>query len=160
MDFNPLDPSYQVNPYPHFDVLRRKPAVWVDRLGAWFVGRHRDVRAMAADPETFSHKRFADISKGEFNYAPSAAQLNSTDAPDHTRLRTLSSYAFRPRRVREMQEAIAGITRTYLDPLAAADRAFDFHKDLASRIPIHAITRMLGCRPPRAQPFGNGRRIS
>jgi cytochrome P450 len=153
VDFNPLDPEYQVNPYPHFDLLRRKPAIWVDSLNAWFVGRHRDIRAMAADAETFSHTRFAEISKGEFNYAPNSAQLNSTDAPDHTRLRTLSSSAFRPRRIRAMEEAIVAITTEYLEPIVAHGGAFDFHKALASRIPIHAITRMLGVPAEEGQTF-------
>jgi cytochrome P450 len=144
MEFDPLDPDYQRNPYPYFEMLREKPAIWVEPLNAWFVGRHRDVRMMAGNSVTFSHKRFAEIAKGQFNYAPSAEQLNSTDDPEHTRLRKLSSYAFRPGRVREMEEAIAGITSTYLDPLVARGGAFDFHKDLSSRIPIHAITRMLG----------------
>ena len=144
MNFDPLDPGYQVDPYPHFKVLREQPAVWVGTLGAWFVGRYKDVRAMSSDTETFSQKRFARISKGEFDYAPAADQLISTDPPEHTRLRKLSSYAFRPRQVREMEEAIVGITDSYVGPLAARGGEFDFHDDLAKRIPIHSITRMLG----------------
>ena len=144
MEFDPLDPGYQVNPYPYFGILRDKPAVWVEALGAWFAGRYADVRAMAGDPETFSNKKFSQISKGEFDYAPTADQLVATDPPKHTRLRKLSSYAFRPGRVREMEEAIVAITATYLDPIIDKGGSFDFHKDLSSRIPIHAITRMLG----------------
>ena len=144
MEFNPLDRDYQVNPYPHFHVLRDKPAIWVEPLNAWFVGRYSDVRTMASDPDTFSNKQFSQISKGEFDYAPTADQLVATDPPAHTRLRKLSSYAFRPARVREMEEAIVDITATYVDPIVAKGGAFDFHKDLSSRIPIHAITRMLG----------------
>lgn len=144
VEFDPLDPEYQINPYPHFEVLRREPAIWVEGLGAWFVGRHRDVRMMSADTETYSHRRFSQISKGEFDYAPTADQLVATDPPDHTRLRKLSSYAFRPKRVREMEDAIVGITATYLEPLVARGGEFDFHRDLATKIPIHSITRMLG----------------
>jgi cytochrome P450 len=153
MEFDPLDPDYQRNPYQYFEMLREKPAVWVEWLDAWFVGRHRDVRMMAGDSETFSHKRLAEISKGQFNYATSAEQLNSTDDPEHARWRKLSSCAFRPGRVREMEEALAGITSTYLDPLVARVGAFDFHKDLSSRIPIHAIGRMLGVPVSEGQTF-------
>jgi hypothetical protein len=113
VNFDPLDLSYQVDPYPHFKVLREQPAVWVGALGAWFIGRYKDVRAMSSDTETFSQTRFAQIATGEFDYAPTADQLISTDPPEHTRLRKLFSYAFRPRQVREMEEAIVGITDSY-----------------------------------------------
>jgi cytochrome P450 len=61
-----------------------------------------------------------EISKGEFDYAPSAAQLIATDPPEHTRLRTLASQAFRPSRVRAMEDTIGRISAQYLDPVVAA----------------------------------------
>jgi cytochrome P450 len=144
MDFDPLAPDYQVNPYPYYVALREQPAVWVPELNAFFVGRYRDVHAMTIDHETYSSRRFSEISKGEFDYAPGAAQLVATDPPEHTRLRTLAAQAFRPSHVRAMEKSIGAITATYLDPLVARGGAFDFHLDLATKIPIHAITRMLG----------------
>ncbi|GAA4546367.1 cytochrome P450 [Pseudonocardia xishanensis] len=144
MTFDPLDPDYQIDPYPHFEALRAEPAVWVEPLNAWFVGRYRDVRRMAMDTKTFSNRRFSEISKGEFDYAPGVDQLVATDPPRHTRLRKLAAAAFRPGRVRAMEEALTEITHGYLDPLVERGGTFDFHQDLASRVPIHAITRMLG----------------
>jgi cytochrome P450 len=151
--FDPLDPGYQRNPYPHYPALREHPAVWVEHLGAWFVGRHRDVLAMVSDPAVFSNGKFNEISKGEFNYAPDAAQLVATDPPEHTRLRRLAGQAFRPPRIRALEATIASVTKQYLDPLASAGGPFDFAGDFADRIPIHVISEMLGVDPAMGQTF-------
>lgn len=144
MDFNPLDPHYQVDPYPYYKILREKPAIYVPGLNAWFVGRHKDVLALSKDYERFSSKRFSEISKGEFDYAPGAPQLVATDPPEHTRLRMLAAQAFRTSRIKAMEESIRDIVDHYLGPIVSRGGEFDFHKDLAARIPIHAITKMLG----------------
>jgi cytochrome P450 family 109 len=151
--FDPLDPHFQVSPYEGYKRLREEPAIFVASLNAWFVGRYKDVHAMSLEPQTFSNARFSEISKGEFDYAPSAAQLIATDPPEHTRLRTLASQPFRPSRVRAMKDTIGRITAQYLDPVVAAGQPFDFHADLASRIPIHAITEMLGVPAEEGQTF-------
>lgn len=151
--FNPLDPGYQLNPYPHYPALREHPAVWVPELGAWFVGRHRDVLAMVSNPKVFSNSKFNEISKGEFNYAPDAAQLVASDPPEHTRLRQLAGQAFRPPRIRALQHTIASVTDHYLDPLASRGGRFDFAVDFADRIPIHLIAEMLGAEVDMAPTF-------
>jgi cytochrome P450 len=151
--FDPLDPGYQLNPYPHYLALRERPAVWVEQLGAWFVGRHRDVLAMVSNPTVFSNSKFNEISKGEFNYAPDAAQLVATDPPEHTRLRRLAGQAFRPPRIKALERTIAAVTRHYLDPLVTAGERFDFAGDLADRVPIHVISEMLGVAPSMGRTF-------
>ena len=41
--FNPLDPGYQLNPYPHYELLREEPAVVHDRKE--HVRGHRQITA-------------------------------------------------------------------------------------------------------------------
>jgi cytochrome P450 len=62
------------------------------------------------------------------------------DPPDHTRLRTLVSKAFTPRRIEQFRTRIQGIC----DGLLAAARPgdFDLVRDYALPIPLTVISRL------------------
>ena len=65
------------------------------------------------------------------------------DPPDHTRLRTLVSRAFTPRRIGELEDRIRELCRDFLD--AAGPRgAFDYVQDFGARLPAMVIASLLG----------------
>jgi cytochrome P450 family 109 len=144
MTFNPLDSSFHFDPYTPYQALREQRAVWVESLKAWFVGNYDDVAFMSTNHKIFSQARFSEISKGEFDYAPRARQLISSDPPVHTPLRKLVGQGFKPARIRAMEEDIAKISQQYISKVAAAKGTFDFQHDLAERVPIHVIANLLG----------------
>jgi cytochrome P450 len=44
MDYNPLSPEVQDNPYPYYAELRNKaPVAWLEPLQCWAVSRYADV---------------------------------------------------------------------------------------------------------------------
>jgi cytochrome P450 len=152
--FDPLDPDYQRDPYAHYARLREQPALWVDRLQSWWVGRYEDVKHVSGRTDLFSNKKFHDIGLGEFNYAPEASSLVGSDPPVHTRLRTLASQGFKPARLRVLDARIREIVKENFDRLLTRNtRSFDFQDDLAELIPVQTIAEMLGADFSRARDF-------
>ena len=44
MDYNPVLPEVQANPYPYYSALRRNnPVAWLEPLQCWAVSRYEDV---------------------------------------------------------------------------------------------------------------------
>jgi cytochrome P450 family 109 len=151
--FDPLAESHLRDPYPAYERLREQPAVWVESLGAWFVGRHKDIMDCVRDPVTFSNRDFERVSKGEFTPVPEATSLLSTDPPDHTRLRRLASVGFRPSRTRALEPDILAYTDRRLDECLAQGDEFDFQQDFADPIPVDVISRLIGADPERGTDF-------
>jgi cytochrome P450 len=66
-----------------------------------------------------------------------------SDPPDHTRLRTLVSHAFTPRRITALEPRIRQIAEDLLDEVAP-DGAFDLMPAFAEPLPVTIIAEMLG----------------
>ena len=77
-----------------------------------------------------------------------AMSFLAMDPPDQTRLRSLVSRGFTPRRVAELEPQIRAIAREYLDAGADGGEPFDFIDEFAGRLPMDVISEMMGV--PRA----------
>lgn len=155
--FDHQDPSFVADPYPVLHRLRAAaPVFWSERMGAWVVTRHADVRAAFRDPRLSSdrirpfHARLASPLKELV--LPLCENLALwavfNDPPQHTRLRALMNKAFTTRAIEGLAPRIAGIVDELLDGIATRGRAFDFHRDFAYPLPATVIAAMLGV--PRA----------
>ncbi len=74
-------------------------------------------------------------------------QMIFLDPPDHTRLRTLVSRAFTPRRMGELEGRIRDLCRDFLDEAATGapgSRTFDYVQDFGARLPAMVIASLLG----------------
>jgi len=103
--FNPLQPGYVEDPWPHFAELRAHDPVHLTLMNQWLLFTYEDVSRLLRDPslsvsdaniEIMDEKRqaiFLEASGGELQQ--STSMLNA-DPPDHTRLRRLVSKAFTP----------------------------------------------------------------
>ncbi|GCE42164.1 putative cytochrome P450 hydroxylase [Rhodococcus wratislaviensis] len=151
--FNPLDLEYQVNPFPFYEQLREESVVWVEPLNAYFVGRYDDIYDIVRKPEIFSHRRFEELSKGEFNPVPDARSLLSSDPPGHTHMRKLAATGFKPSRLKQLEGFVAELSQSYLDGCIANGQPFDFQGDFADRIPIDMISKLLGADKTRHEDF-------
>lgn len=147
--FNLLDPSVLADPYPLYARLRTNdPVHWDYFLHAWVITRYADVLRVL---KTFSADRTPTPEQlesiGLEKMAPVARmmvkQMLFMDAPSHTRIRGLASYAFTPARVSVLREQIQEVMDSLMDGLRGR-REIDIMADLANPLPAIVTARMLG----------------
>jgi cytochrome P450 len=143
--FNPWDPEFRANPYPHYGALVASPPVMVQvaPIPVALVARYRDVATVLRDPERFSSVQPPPPPGVYQNPFSSPRNVLNADPPDHTRLRRLISRDFTPRRIREMEPRIRGLAAHLLDE-AARHGEFDLMADFANVLPVKVIADMLG----------------
>lgn len=154
MNFNPLAPEFQANPYPVYDLLRSNMPLfhWQD-WGMWFLTRYEDCAAILRDPRV-GHEILNFMTRDELGWGdPVASQqpLNAVmagwmlmrDPPTHTRLRGLVHKAFTPRVIERLRDRIQAITDELIDG-ALAKGGMDVIADFAFPLPITVIAELLG----------------
>jgi len=153
MDYNPLSPEVQANPYPYYTELRRhNPVAWLALLQCWAVSRYKDVDFALRNPQIFSSAKWLAQSIGDLNPAPEVTWMIETDPPDHTRLRRLVNKGFTPRMVSRLEPQIRAIGCTLLET-ARAQRQIDFVRDFSGPLPVIVIAEMLGIDLEHRQDF-------
>jgi cytochrome P450 len=155
MQFNPLDPHFQANPYPYYDMLRQNmPVYFWDDWRIWFFSRYDDCAAALRDPR-FGREIFRVATPEELGWSDEPAEnvraltlmqrrwMLFKDPPDHTRLRTLVHKAFTPRMIERLRERAQAITD---DLITKAERegGMDIMEGLALPLPVTMIAEMLG----------------
>jgi cytochrome P450 len=147
MDYNPLAPEVQANPFPYYAALRRDhPVAWLDAFQCWTVSRYDDVDFALRNPQIFSSANWLGQSIGDLNPAPEVPWMIETDPPDHSRLRKLVSKGFTPRMVSRLEPRIRGIAQDLLASARALPEC-DFVRDFSGAFPVIVIAEMLGVEP-------------
>jgi cytochrome P450 len=153
MDYNPLSPDVQANPFPHYTQLRRQaPVLWVEPLQAWMVSRYHDVDYAIKNPQLFSSANFTAQSLGELRPGPDVPWLLDMDPPAHTRVRKLVNKAFTPRLIKALEPRVRAISQELLASLHS-QRQFDFVQNFSTPLPVIVIAEMLGVEPERQNDF-------
>src|ERR1019366_3172453 len=153
--FNPIDPSFRDNPYPHYPaLLSGPPRKFNIFIPTTLVARYDDCLAVLRDHEHFSSRPPAMLQqmRAEFGPFAGATTMLDSDPPAHTRLRRLVSRAFTPRRIKEIEPRIRQIADDLLDSIER-DAGFDLMEDLASPLPMIVIAEMLGVPPEEHAQF-------
>lgn len=134
-----------------FARLRREaPVSWTpptaEQRGYWNLVRHAEVLQVSQQPGLFSsesgislyepHEQADGFSEGGRN-------LIMVDPPRHTQQRRLINKAFTPRAIARWEDDIRLLTGQLLDGLAERGET-EFVQDVAARIPLALICRMLG----------------
>ena len=146
--FNPWDPAFRANPYPHYKPLIAGPPRILDLFGpVGMITRYADVTAVLRDYQHFSSERppNPDDIADQGPFAGARTMLFS-DPPTHTRLRRLVSRDFTPRRIREMEPRIREIARTLVEA-AARKGELEVMTGIANPLPVMVIAEMLGVPP-------------
>jgi len=163
--FNPLSPEFIRNPYPHYDLLRRRDPVHITAHGMYLVTRHADVSSILRD------KRFGKdfVVRSVRRYGPKIMEepvfrsmshwMLQQDPPDHTRLRGLVVKAFTARRVEDMRPRIQEVVDQTLDRVIPLGK-MDLIEDFAFRLPVTIICDMLGIPEEHRETFYTGTRDS
>ena len=153
--FNPIDPAFRNNPYPHYPaLLSGPPRKFNVFIPTTLVARYDDCLAVLRDHEHFSSRPPAMLQqlRAEFGPFAGATTMLDSDPPVHTRLRRLVSRAFTPRRIKDVEPRIRAIAGELLDRIARAG-SFDLMEDLASPLPMIVIAEMLGVPPEEHAQF-------
>jgi cytochrome P450 len=152
--FNPWDPQFRADPYPHYGALVASPPVMVQAapMPVVLVARYQDAAAVLRDPARFSSVQPPPPPGVYQNPFSSSRNVLNADPPDHTRLRRLISRDFTPRRIREMEPRIRAVAVELLDD-AAGRGEFDLMADFANVLPVKVIANMLGVPQDRYATF-------
>src|SRR5579862_5850966 len=144
-----LDPEVLANPYPLYEQFRNEdPVHWDPYLHSWIVTRYADVvhvlhHYSANRTPTPQHLSSMGLSALTPIAQVMVRQMLFLDPPDHTRLRTLASAAFTPRRVEQLRSHIQEVMDSLLDAVVAKG-SMDVIADFASPAPAIVTAELFG----------------
>jgi cytochrome P450 len=152
--FEPEQIEFIANPYPAYEELRQAGRIHYDeRTDHWLVTRHADVNALLRD-RRFGRTYLQVATHAEMG-RPEEPDWHSPfwhvirngmldrEPPDHTRLRSLVSKAFTPRRVAELRPTIQAIVDGLVDQALVAGK-FDLLATVLEPLPVTVIAELLG----------------
>jgi cytochrome P450 len=154
VSFQPFEPSFTDDPYPHYSRLRAAVPVERHEFGFWALWRHRDVSEMLkarlsvddANVTNFGPMRevydsiYAEAGRGR---RADGLSMLDRDPPDHTRLRRLVSQAFTPKTVDGLMAVIEKLVDAALDRIEDEGEV-NLIDALAFPLPFAVITEMMG----------------
>ncbi len=142
--FNPFDPDFRANPYPHFPALLDGPPRQLKLfMPTTIIARYADVIAVLHDHERFTVRRPEIPYRERIDPFGGAPTILTADPPVHSRLRKLVSKAFTPRRVRELEPRVREITNELLSHTAGSSE-LEAMAALANPLPVIVIAELLG----------------
>lgn len=157
LELTALGQSFREDPYPILASIRQaSPAYHDGPPSRFFVTRDRDVRQLLRDTELFMDPRKANDGTFSKEIIATAAGMGEApnmlfiDDPDHRRLRSLVSAAFRPKDIEAWRNAVRRLIDRTLD--AIEDSEFDLVERFAAPVPVAVIATMLGIHEKH---FGN-----
>jgi cytochrome P450 len=146
LSWDPFDTDIDTEPYEIWRRLRDEaPLYRNDTYDFWALSRYADVEAAHLDPITFcsGHGTVLEMMTPE---TFDTGQFIFVDPPEHTRLRSLASRAFTPRRVKELEDRIRELCAEMLDPYTGGG-TFDFVQDFGAQLPSMVISSLFGVPP-------------
>jgi len=143
--FSPYDYAVHEDPYPTYRWLRENaPAYRNDELDFWALSTHRDVMAAFHDSTTFSNSHGVSLDRlASGPHAHKTMSFLAMDPPRHTRMRSLVSRGFTPRRVQDLEPRIHALAAGYLDESIERGE-FDFIADFAAKLPMDVVSELMG----------------
>ncbi|WP_435238083.1 cytochrome P450 [Streptomyces sp. YPW6] len=110
----------------------------------WSVTRYEDVRTVYQDAKVFSSAQGILLRPRSHGRDPGGGRtLALTDPPRHKALRSLVADWFTTRSVRALEDAMRGAVRQVVTRAAGLGTC-DFVSDVAARLPLYVICRLMG----------------
>ncbi len=161
--FNPRDPGFNRDPYPHYRRLLQSDPVHRSPWGVWFIARYEHVRFVLKDKRFRSQdvpvqlRRKNDMLKTRQVLANQPKDLDDLivnaenwfaflEGAAHARLRKLVLHAFQRRNIDQMRIRIRQCVEDLLDELEQREK-FDLMSDFAKPLPQRVIGYLLGIPP-------------
>ena len=142
------DPDVIADPYPLLRELRETSPVHKTGFSDfWILTRYEDCRTALRDQRLGSPEAGDEapslLASSRQRRADVPRSLLFLNPPDHTRIRSLVSRAFTPRRVERLRPAVEAMTEELLDPIAEAGEC-DLIDALAFPLPANVISELVG----------------
>jgi cytochrome P450 len=160
-EVNWFKPEINKCPYDAYQVLRDEAPVWEDPLtGMFVVTRYEDVRKVIFDVENFANgirqkprfaspemlerqRKIAELYE-EKGWTP-APTLAGRDDPNHKQMRALFDHAFRPSKIKLLDEFVEALGHRLID--AFIDRGTcDWVREFAVPLPLIVIGKQMGAK--------------
>jgi cytochrome P450 len=141
--WDPFDTAIDTDPYEIWRRLRDEAPVYRnDRFDFYALSRFEDVKQASTQPKVFSsaHGTVLEIMAAN---PIGGGQMIFMDPPDHTRMRSLVSRAFTPRRMAELEDRVRELAAGLLDAQVGSG-SFDFVQDFGALLPSMVISSLLG----------------
>lgn len=152
--FNPFAPDFNQDPPSAFKLAREEqPVFFSPVMNMWVVTRHKDLKIVMQDTETFT-------SGGAFSapavVAPEALKIMggldhpvyrysfiNVDPPSHTRFRSNFQRAFTPRQIAILEPQIRELIHELLADLRSQKRA-EVITTFCNQLPLRTMCRLVG----------------
>ena len=149
-------PKFVTDPYPLYRRLRQREPVRRDPIApVWVLTRYDDNFNLLRDPR-FKKDPFAsirlppeardqlDVPVGErFRASLETVSMLFLDPPQHTRIRSIFTRTFTPRRIENLRPKIQRMCDQILDRAASRGR-MELMSELAAPLPVTVIAELLG----------------
>lgn len=146
--FDPRDPSFRLDPYPHYRALREADPVHRSPFGYWVLSRFAEVDALLRDARVSSAFP-SDATWSRHRGGPSSCIVRSTsqwmmmlDGSAHRRVRAPLNQVFSVRAVERLIPRIEALVDELLDSLGEGE--VDLISGLALPLPVTVICELLG----------------
>ncbi|MET7309339.1 cytochrome P450 [Streptomyces sp. NPDC005571] len=162
----PLSPTDGVDQTPHIDLVdpqlyatgdphavwrwlrRNDPVYWHEPSrgmpGFWALTKYHDIVSVLGNPEVYSSAEGILLRPANHGRDPGGGRtLALTDPPRHRQLRSVIKSWFSERAVRQLKPGIREIAQTLLED-AAERGTVEFVNDVAARLPLYVICRLMG----------------
>lgn len=131
------------DPYATLARLRvEAPIAKHPTLDLFHVFRYADIERVLLDTETFSSKINDGLDSGSEGVGRQSS-LSAADPPTHTRLRSLVSKAFTPKRISALESRVREVVRERIRA-AQGQRSFELVSTLSAPMPMLVISELLG----------------
>lgn len=153
--WDPTDPEHRADPYPRYELLRKKAPVWRSPVGYWVLSRHDDIAAAMLDSRFSSHDPTDSVKVATPgpDVVPPAGETAarffsrwmtfSPSAEAHRRLRRLMLTGFTPARMSDFRPRLEQAVDDAIDAIRGKTD-FDFMAEFAGPLPVVAICEVLG----------------
>ena len=161
--YKPFHPNYRQDPYSTYARLREDAPIYRHPLFRfWVLSRHADIVRVLKDPRfSVDHSQaklpnaFNPMRQMSGRFIDAIHSLLLTlDPPGHTRIRSLVTKAFTPRRVETFRPRIQQVVDETLDQLVGCGE-IELMRDFAIPVPLRVITDMLGVPSEDIALFGH-----
>jgi cytochrome P450 len=151
--FNPFDPGFAADPYPHYARMRELDPVHESPIGVWMLFCYDDVLRVLRDPSLSVEDKNAIVPPMMVNADREALLLDRSggsramlnlDPPDHHRLRRLVAKVFTPRVVEDLRPRVQGLFDDLVRDAEARGDEIDVISDVAFPLPFSVISDLLG----------------
>ena len=152
--FNPYEPEYRNNIYEIYDYMRSHEPVHQGLFKEWYLTRYTHVKAVFHDPR-FEEVSIPEIISNKSQYLQNKgknldALVKSVEQwlfflapPEHTRMRSLVSKAFKSQNFQHHQFQVQEIANNLINKIKQQG-SFDLISDFAEQLPAQARAQMLG----------------